>query len=140
MAKSPIFDTSTIIEYSENVESLYHSALFPSIVFFELIATSIDESSFKKYSRWHNALKKADRMLTQTENDWWETSKTIRRMYLSKIAQEGKLKALRMDALIARLAVKNDGFVVTVDFDDFALIKKAVPPLQIISAAEFFGE
>jgi predicted nucleic acid-binding protein len=139
MAKSPIFDTSTIIEYSENVESLYHSALFPSIVFFELIATSIDESSFKKYSRWHSALKKADRMLTPTENDWWETSKTIRRMYLSKIAQESKLKTLRMDALIARLAVKNDGFIVTVDFDDFALIKKAVPPLQIISAAEFFG-
>lgn len=140
MAKSPIFDTSSVIQYSENVELLYHSALFPSIVFFELIATSTDESTFKKYSRWHNALKKANRMLTPTENDWWETAKMIRRMYRNKIAQETKLKSLRMDALIARLAVKNDGFIVTVDVDDFELIKKAMPDLQIISASKFFGE
>jgi predicted nucleic acid-binding protein len=64
----------------------------------------------------------------------------IRRMYLTKISQETKLKTLRMDALIARLAVKNDRFVVTVDFDDFELIKKVVPDLQIISARKFFGE
>ena len=140
MAKSPIFDTSTIIQFSENVESLYHSARFPSIVFFELIATSTDESTYQKYSRWHNALKKADRMLTPTENDWWETAKMICRMYLTKISQETKFKTLRMDALIARLAVKNDGFVVTVDVDDFESIKKAMPNLQIISADDFFGE
>ncbi len=140
MAKSPIFDTSSIIEHSERVESLYHSALFPSIVFFELIATSTDESTYKKYSRWHKALKRADRMLTPTENDWWETARMIRRMYLGKIAQETKLKTLRMDALIARLAVKNDGFVITVEVDDFELIKKAMPDLQIISASKFFGE
>jgi predicted nucleic acid-binding protein len=69
-----------------------------------------------------------------------ETAKMIRRMYLTKISQETKLKTLRMDALIARLAVKNDGFVVTVDVDDFELIKKVLPDLQIISASKFFGE
>ena len=59
---------------------------------------------------------------------------------MNKIAQESKLKTLRMDALIARLAIKNDGFIVTVDFDDFELIKKAIPNLQITSAKDFFGE
>ncbi len=140
MAKSPIFDTSTVIQYSFDVESLYYSALFPSIVFFELIATSIDESAYKKYFRWRNALKKAERILSPTETDWWETSKLIRRMYLNKTAQESKLKTLRMDSLIARLTVKHHGFVVTVDLDDFDLIKKVMPDLQVISAEDFFGK
>ena len=139
MVKSPIFDTSTIIEYSAEVENLYHSAFFASIVFFELIATSTDHSTLKKYSRWRDALKKADRILSPTENDFWETAKTINRMYLNQIAQESKLKTLRMDALIARLAVKSKNLIVTVDVDDFEIIKKDMKQLVIISATEFFG-
>ncbi len=140
MVKSPIFDTSTVIEYSEEVENLYYSAFFASIVFFELIATSTDHSTLKKYSRWRDALKKADRILSPTENDFWETGKTINRMYLNKIAQESKLKTLRMDALIARLAVKSKNFIVTVDVDDFEIIKKDMKQLVIVSADEFFGQ
>ncbi len=139
MVKSPIFDTSTVIEYSEEVENFYHSAFFASIVFFELIATSTDHSTLKKYSRWRDALKKADRILSPTENDFWETGKTINRMYLNKIAQESKLKTLRMDALIARLAVKSKNFIVTVDIDNFEIIKKDMKQLVIVSAQEFFG-
>lgn len=140
MVRSPIFDTSTVIEYSEEVENLYHSAFFVSIVFFELIATSTDHSTLKKYSRWRDALKKADRILSPTENDFWETGKTINRMYLNQIAQESKLKTLRMDALIARLAVKSKNFIVTVDIDDFEIIKKDMKQLVIVSAQEFFGQ
>ena len=33
MANRPIFDTNTVIEYSFEVKSLYHSAFFASIVF-----------------------------------------------------------------------------------------------------------
>jgi len=140
MVKSPIFDTSTVIEYSEEVENLYYSAFFASIVFFELIATSTDHSILKKYSRWRDALKTADRILSPTENDFWETGKTINRMYLNKIAQESKLKTLRMDALIARLAVKGKNFIVTVDVDDFEIEKKDMKQLVIVSADEFFGQ
>jgi hypothetical protein len=84
-------------------------------------------------------LNKLDQVLSPTENDFWETGKTINRLYLNKAAQESKLKSLRMDALIARLAVKSKNFVVTVDIDDFEIIKKEMKELQIMSAAEFFG-
>lgn len=113
MARSPIFDTSTVIEHSLQVEVLYHSAYFASIVFFELIATSTDHGTLKKYARWRDVLNKADRILSPTEADFWETGKSINRMYLNKVAQESKLKKLRMDALIARLAVKSKNFIVT---------------------------
>lgn len=139
MVSRPILDTSTIIGYRSQIETVLLSAFIPSIVFFELLATSIDQSELKKYSRWRDALKKADHILSPTENDFWETGKTINRMYLNKIAQESKLKTLRMDALIARLAVKSKNFIVTVDVDDFEIIKKDMKQLVIVSAQEFFG-
>lgn len=56
-----------------------------------------------------------------------------------KAAPQTKLKTLRNDALIARLAVMRDGFVVTHDIDDFQIIQKAMPKLDVISAEEFFN-
>ena len=56
-----------------------------------------------------------------------------------KAAPQSKLKTLRNDALIARLAVMHDGFVVTYDVDDFQIIQKAMPKLEVISAVEFFS-
>lgn len=138
MVSRPIFDTNAVIEYRREIELIIHSAYLPSIVFFELLATSIDHSELQKYSRWRNALKKADRILSPTEADFWETGKTINRMYLNKIAQESKLKKLRMDALIARLAVKSKNFIVTVDADDFEIIKKDMKSLVIVPAKSFF--
>lgn len=60
-------------------------------------------------------------------------------MYIGKVAQESKLKAIRMDALIARLAIKSKNFIVTVDVDDFEIIKKDMKELVIVSATDFFG-
>ncbi len=140
MVKSPIFDTNTIETYSNEIENLVEFSYFPSIIFFELIATSIDKSTFEKYTRWHNVLKKNERILTPTENDWWETSKAIRRMYLNKSAQQSMLKTLRIDSLIARLSVKNQNtFIVTLDVDDFLIIKKEMPNLNVVNALEFFN-
>ena len=140
MARSPIFDTNTVGTHSQEIEGLFEFAFFPSVVFFELVATSIDDATFKRYTRWHNALKRTEHILTPTENDWWETAKAIRRMYLAKVAQESKLKTLRMDALIARLSVKRpDTFIVTDDVDDFLLIKRVMPDLKIKPATEFFS-
>jgi predicted nucleic acid-binding protein len=140
MASRPIFDTNIFISYRTQAASVLYSAFVPSIVFFELLATSTDHSDLKTYTRWRNALNKLNQILSPTENDFWETGKTINRLYLNKAAQETKLKSLRMDALIARLAVKSKNFIVTVDTDDFEIIKKDMKHLQIVSAADFFGE
>lgn len=84
MAKSPVFDTSVFSPYGKLIESQISFALFPSIVFYELTATSIDESILKKYERWRISLTKIDRVLTPTATDWWETAKAIRRLYIKK--------------------------------------------------------
>ena len=52
--------------------------------------------------------------------------------------QPSKIKTLRNDALIARMAIIHDGFVVTHDVDDFQMIQKVIPNLKIMSAQEFF--
>jgi hypothetical protein len=55
MAIRPIFDTNVIINYRNEVDKIILSSYLPSIVFFELLATSIDRSELKTYTRWRNA-------------------------------------------------------------------------------------
>jgi len=140
MAKKtiPIFDTSVFPDYVSQIENLLLTSLFTSIVFYELIATSIDETILQKYERWRILLNKNSRLLNPSARDWWETSKAVRRLYLLKDWQPTKLRALRNDALIARLAVVHDGFVVTHDVDDFQIIQRVMPTLRVLSANEFF--
>jgi predicted nucleic acid-binding protein len=140
MVKRPIFDTSVFSDYSRKIERIYLSALFPSVIFYELVATSIDETTLKKYENWRLSLSKINRIITPTSTDWWETAKSIRRLYINKSAQENKLKTLRNDALLSRLALKHNGFIVTHDVDDFEIIKKDMSRLLIVSAKDFFGE
>ena len=140
MAIRPIFDTSTVIKYRSRLKPVLRIAYFPSLVFFELVATSINQDELKLYSPWRNEFKKSDRILSPTENDIWETAKTIRRLYINKIAPQTKLVTLRTDALIARLSVKQkDSFIFTDDVDDFQIIKREMTELRIISAEEFFA-
>ena len=106
MAKSPIFDTSVFSPFKKQIEKDIAFSLLPSIVLYELTATSIDESTLKKYERWRKLLTKNERLLTPTANDWWETAKAIRRLYIKKHAPVTKLKTLQNDALIARLSSK----------------------------------
>lgn len=138
MAKKPIFDTSVFPDYAVQIENLLLDCLFPSVIFYELVATSIDEATLQRYERWRVLANKNKLLINPTANDWWETSKTIRRLYLMQSEQPTKLKTLRNDALIARLAVMHDGFVVTHDVDDFQIIQKVMPRLQVIAAREFF--
>ncbi|MFN0280085.1 MAG: hypothetical protein ACKVRN_16030 [Pyrinomonadaceae bacterium] len=140
MAKRPIFDTSVFSSYSTEIEKIYLSSLFPTIVLFELVASSIDESLLKRYDGWRISLNKINRLIAPTANDWWETAKSIRRLYVSKAAQSSKLKTLRNDALLSRLAVKHDAFIVTNDVDDFQIIRKDMKQLEIVSASDFFGQ
>lgn len=140
MATRPIFDTSTVIKYRSRLKPFLRVAYFPSLVFFELVATSINQDELKLYSIWRSEFKKSDRILTPTENDIWETAKAIRRMYINKVAPQTKLITLRTDALIARLSIKQkDSFIVTDDVDDFQIIKREMKDLRVISADEFFA-
>lgn len=136
---TPIFDTSVFPDYESQIEGLLLSSLSTSIVFFELVATSIDNSAMQKYERWRALATKSKQMLNPTANDWWETSKAVSRMYLQKEIQPTKLRTLRNDALIARLAVIHNGFVVTHDVDDFQMIQKVMPELRVVAASDFFG-
>lgn len=139
MAKKtiPIFDTSVFPDYVAQIENLLLTSLFTSIVFYELVATSVDEAALQKYERWRALLNKNSRLLNPSARDWWETSKAVRRLYL-KGEQPTKLRKLRNDALIARLASVNDGFVVTHDVDDFQIVQRVMPGLRIMSANDFF--
>ncbi len=139
MVKSPVFDTSVFSPYSQLIEPQIATALFHSIVFYELTATSIDQSTLQKYNRWRISLNKIDRILTPINTDWRETANAIRRLYIKKTAPVSKLKTLQNDALIARLSVKNNGFVVTMDVDDYEIIKREVPKLEIVSGDYFFS-
>ena len=139
MAKSPVFDTSIFSPFKKQIEKEIAFALLPSIVLYELIATSIDESTLQKYERWRKLLTKNERLLTPTANDWWKTAKAIRRLNLKKTAPVSKLKTLQKDALIARLSVRNHGFVVTEDVDDYEILKREMPALEIVSGDYFFS-
>ena len=135
---TPIFDTSVFPDYVFQIEELLESSFFTSVVFFELVATSIDNAAMQRYERWRILATKNRQMLNPTANDWWETSKAVRRLYLMKGAQATKLRTLRNDALIARLAVIHGGLVVTHDVDDFQIIQKVMPDLKVMAASEFF--
>ncbi len=140
MATHPIFDTNTVIKYRNEIEKYFKVNYFVSLVFFELIATSISQDELKLYSVWREKLKKDNRILSPTEADIWETAKAIRRLYINKIAPQTKLVSLRTDALIARVVVKQkDAFLVTDDIDDFQIIKREMTELKIISAEDFFA-
>lgn len=140
MAIHPIFDTNSVIKYRAEIPNYFDKLYFPSIIFFELVATSVDKSTFDLYSIWHRDLKKEDKILTPTDNDWWETAKAIRRLYINRVAPQTKLVTLRTDTLIARLSVKQkDSFIVTDDVDDFLIIKREMTELKLISAEEFFA-
>lgn len=139
MVRKPICDTSVFSDYADYVDRIILSVLFPTVVLFELVATSLDEATLKKYERWRILLNKNDCLISPTASDWWETSKAVRRLYLMKDVQFSKLRTLRNDALIARLAVIHGGFVVTHNVFDFEIIQKVMPDLKFAPAKQFFG-
>ncbi len=51
MARKPICDTSVFSDYADYVDRIILSVLFPTVVLFELVATSLDEATLQKYQR-----------------------------------------------------------------------------------------
>lgn len=147
--KFPLFDTSAVIQYREEISSsknLIGKMRLSMVVYYELTATTIDKSHLKLYEKWHKSFYKDGFLLTPTMTDWYETAKVIRRLrFGEKSASHGKTPKLKdahklqNDALIARTAWTNDCFVVTTDVDDFSLFLPFMKKLEIVSAKDFFS-
>lgn len=146
--KFPLFDTNANIQYRKEISAskfLIPKMRLSIIVFYELTATTVDNSSLQLYERWLKIAVEKELLLTPTMSDWYETAKVIRRLrFGEKSSSRGKTpkisnaQKLQNDALIARTAWTNDCFVVTTDVDDFSLFLPFMKKLEIISAAEFF--
>jgi len=147
--KFPLFDTNAIIQYRKEISEskfLIPKMRLSMVVFYELTATTIDQSSFQLYERWLNIAVKKDLLLTPEMMDWYETAKLIRRLrFGEKSASRGKTpkipnaQKLQNDALIARTAWANNCFVVTTDIDDFLLFLPFMKKLEIVFAEDFFS-
>jgi predicted nucleic acid-binding protein len=148
--KYPLFDTNSIIEYRQTIENeknLLGKMRLSMVVYYELTATTIDNSMLKFYDKWFKLFDNDNLLLTPAKTDWYETAKLIRRLrFGEKSASHGKTpkmpnaQKLQNDALIARTAWTNDCFVVTTDVDDFEHFLPFMKNLIIISAEDFFRQ
>ena len=113
---------------------------FSVVVFYELMALMIDESTLQKYEYWQTVLHKADKLLIPTRTDWIITAKAVRRLrHLKLIDKNLSPTALQNDALIARSSYTHKCFVVTDNIRDYELLQKVMPKLEVIPAKEFFS-
>lgn len=136
---SPLLDTSVFSNYKNQIETKFDAFHFSIVVFYELIASTIDEASLKKYQSWLTSLGKSNQLLMPTKSDWLNCAKSIRRLRHQKLI-DGNLSAtqLQNDALIARSACLHDCYVITENVKDFSLLQKVMPKLQVIPAEVFF--
>ncbi len=136
----PLLDTSVFSTYIKRIDENFDSFHFSIVVFYELMASLIDESTLQKYENWLLGLHKADRLLIPTRTDWINTSKAIRRLrHLKLINKNLPTTALQNDALIARSAFMHGCFVITDNIRDYHLLQKVMPKLEVIPAKEFFS-
>ena len=66
----PLLDTSVFSTYIKQIDTNVDSYYFSSVVFYELIASLIDESTMQKYASWEAYCAKKKRLITPTRNDW----------------------------------------------------------------------
>lgn len=136
---SPLLDTSVFSTYKDQIDANFDSFYFSVIVFYELIASTIDESALQRYERWQSVLNKAGKLIVPTKTDWLNTAKCVRRLRHLKLINKNLAPAkLQNDALIARAAAVHGCFVVTENIKDFALLQKVMPKLDVIPAVEYF--
>ena len=136
----PILDTSVFSPYRNQIDAKVGSCYFSSVVFYELIASMIDESTLQKYASWEAACVRTKRLITPNRTDWIEAARCVRRLRHLKLINKNLLAtSLQNDALIARCASMHNCFVVTDNIRDFTLLQKVMPKLDVIPAKEFFG-
>ena len=136
----PLLDTSVFSTYIKQINANVDSYYFSSVVFYELIASLIDESTMQKYASWESTSFKTKRLITPTRTDWIISAKAIRQLrHLRLIDKNLSATSLQNDALIARCASMHNCFIVTDNIRDFTLLQKVMPKLDVIPANEFFG-
>ena len=136
----PLLDTSVFSTYKKQIDANFDSFHFSVVVFYELMASMIDESTMQKYEYWLKILDKADRLLIPNRTDWIISAKAVRRLrHLKLIDKNLSPTALQNDALIARSSFMHKCFVVTDNIGDYALLQKVMPKLEVIPAGEFFN-
>ncbi len=136
----PLLDTSVFSTYKKQIDANFDSFHFSVVVFYELMASMIDESTMQKYEYWLKVLDKADRLLIPNKTDWIISAKAVRRLrHLNLIDKNLSPTALQNDALIARSSFMHKCFVVTDNIRDYALLQKVMPKLEVIPAKDFFS-
>ena len=136
----PLLDTSVFSTYKKQIDENFDSFHFSIVVFYELMASMIDESTLQKYDYWQTVLHKADKLLIPTRTDWIITAKAVRRLrHLKLIDKNLSPTALQNDALIARSSFMHKCFVVTDNIRDYELLQKVMPKLEVIPAKDFFS-
>ena len=136
----PLLDTSVFSTYKKQIDENFDAFHFSIVVFYELMASMIDESTLQKYERWLKVLDKADKLLMPTKTDWIISAKSVRRLrYLKLIDKNLSPTALQNDALIARSSFMHKCFVVTDNIRDYELLQKVMPKPEVIPAADFFS-
>ena len=131
----PFFST-----YKKQIDANFASFHFSVVVFYELMASLIDESTLQKYEYWLKVLGKSGKLLMPTRTDWIMTAKAVRRLrHLQLIDKNLSPTVLQNDALIARSSLLHKCFVVTDNIRDYALLQKVMPQLQVIPAEDFFS-
>ncbi len=135
----PLLDTSVFSTYKKQIEDNLNSFRFSIVVFYELMASLIDESTLKKYEYWQVVLQKVDRLYVPTKTDWLVSAKAVRRLrHLKLINKDLSPTSLQNDALIARASTMHNCFVVTHNTRDYELLQKVMPKLDVIPAQVFF--
>ncbi len=136
----PLLDTSVFSTYKKQIDANFDSFHFSVVVFYELMASLIDESTMQKYEYWLKVLDKAARLLIPNRTDWIISAKAVRRLrHLNLIDKNLSPTALQNDALIARSSFMHKCFVVTDNIRDYALLQKVMPKLEVIPAKDFFS-
>jgi len=136
----PLLDTSVFSTYKKQIDANFDSFHFSVVVFYELMASMIDESTMQKYEYWLKILDKADRLSIPNRTDWIISAKAVRRLrHLKLIDKNLSPTALQNDALIARSSFTHKCFVVTDNIRDYALLQKVMPKLEVIPAKDFFS-
>jgi predicted nucleic acid-binding protein len=135
----PLLDSSVFSTYKKQIDLAFDSFHFSIVVFYELMASMIDESTMKKYEYWLKVLDNADKLLIPKKTDWIVSAQSVRRLrHLKLINRNLSPTTLQNDALIARSAYMHRCFVVTDNIRDYQLLQKVMPKLEEIPAKEFF--
>ena len=136
----PLLDTSVFSTYIKQIDENLESFHFSIVVFYELMASMIDESTLQKYHNWLVILSKNEKLLIPTKTDWITAAKSVRRLrHLKLINKNLSPTALQNDALIARSSFMHKCFVVTDNIRDYQLLQKVMPNLEVIPAKEYFS-